>query len=441
MRFNWSQLNTNFIVQFATLLVVTPFLLFPSQLILGTLVAMLLSLALLLWPFKNQWPNFPLVELNTAVFYFLVMLLVGILVTADPHLTLPKTTGLILGLTTWLFISRHATSKRHFEIVSFLFLALGLGFTILGILSANWLFKIPVISNIVRQIPQLTFLVPEAPPTGVQTNQIASTILIWIPLYYSLFLGYFADKKRLPKTIIIVVSVALILGTFLLLLTQSRSGYIGFTGGVFLLFLMWRQLLPPAHKIKKALTAVLLTGGASTLIGILILGPQTLLSIWADPNQDSLVGSLSTIGFRQEVWKWALAALSDFPFTGTGLGTFRIVVRRLYPIQIIPGYDIAHAHNIFLQTALDLGIPGLIAYLFILGHIFRMGWIVARDQVELRPLSLGILSGIAALHIFGLTDALALGAKPGILLWIGFGLISALYLHTQTAPKHPIEET
>lgn len=99
---------------------------------------------------------------------------------------------------------------------------------------------------------------------------------------------------------------------------------------------------------------------------------------------------------------------------------------RFFPIQVPANYDIAHAHNIFLQVALDVGLPGLIAYLAILLLAFWEGWQSARLDKALRPYALGLLGGLVALHIFGLTDALALGAKPGLLFWINIGLLTAM---------------
>ena len=55
-----------------------------------------------------------------------------------------------------------------------------------------------------------------------------------------------------------------------------------------------------------------------------------------------------------------------------------------------------------------------------------VGWRVARRDVGLRAVSLGLLAGLAALHIFGLADALALGAKPGLVFWFALGLLAAM---------------
>lgn len=414
----------------ATLLI-TPFLLFPTQLVAGTLLA-LIGVALI-WLFPPQavtWPQLPELTLNKALLLFALTLFVGVLVSADPDLTLGKAAGLLLGLTVWLVTVRHVRHLRQFDGVSGLFVLMGLGFTAVGILSADWLFKIPLFNGIIRQIPQLNFLIPEAPTDGVQTNQIASTILIWLPLLYAILLGHLSRSRPIRSFWIGVTLLISIVGTFLLLLTQSRSGYIGYFGGLFLLLLGWRQLLSSSG-LKRWLTGVLVAGVLSVTTAVIILGPQRLAEIWRDPVQDSLVGNLGTIGFRQEVWRWALAASRDFLFTGTGLGTFRVVVRRFYPIRVATSYDIAHAHNIFLQTILDLGIFGLISYIAILIIVGWMGWRVARERPKLRPYALGLLAGIASLHIFGLTDALALGAKPGLLFWLAIGLITAMFITIQ----------
>ncbi len=57
-----------------------------------------------------------------------------------------------------------------------------------------------------------------------------------------------------------------------------------------------------------------------------------------------------------------------------GLGTFREVGRLFYPLSIPPDYDFAHAHNELLQAGLDLGVPGLVAFVAIYLGAFGMLW-------------------------------------------------------------------
>jgi putative inorganic carbon (HCO3(-)) transporter len=114
-----------------------------------------------------------------------------------------------------------------------------------------------------------------------------------------------------------------------------------------------------------------------------------------------------------------------------GLGSFREASRRLYPMNVVPTVDIAHAHNVFLQVALDAGIPGMIAYIAILIHVLGMGWAVASRSPGRRAWLIGLLAAIVGLHVYGLGDALAPGAKPGLLYWWVLGAITASYRAAQ----------
>jgi O-antigen ligase len=110
-----------------------------------------------------------------------------------------------------------------------------------------------------------------------------------------------------------------------------------------------------------------------------------------------------------------------------------------YPLYFVsPDFDIAHAHNEFLQAALDLGLPGLIAFLavyIIAFWMLREIWRAAPSPLPTRMLALGLGGGLFAHVIYGLTDAVALGAKPGVLFWMLLGLITALFLQTQAATR------
>jgi putative inorganic carbon (HCO3(-)) transporter len=118
----------------------------------------------------------------------------------------------------------------------------------------------------------------------------------------------------------------------------------------------------------------------------------------------------------------------DAPLTGMGMNVFRKAVYLIYPMFQLPAsYDVAHAHNELLQAALDLGIPGLIGFLAI--YIGAVGMLARTMQAggTMRLLALGLLGGLLAHFIFGMTDAVALGAKPGFLFWWLLGMVYGLY--------------
>jgi hypothetical protein len=60
-----------------------------------------------------------------------------------------------------------------------------------------------------------------------------------------------------------------------------------------------------------------------------------------------------------------------------------------------------------------------------------MAWQVYRTAARSEGiLALGLWGNLVAVHLFGLTDAVVLGAKVGLLLWLSIGLIAALHRRT-----------
>ncbi|MBE0685468.1 MAG: hypothetical protein IH585_05665, partial [Anaerolineaceae bacterium] len=97
----------------------------------------------------------------------------------------------------------------------------------------------------------------------------------------------------------------------------------------------------------------------------------------------------------------------------------------------------------FLQTALDLGIPGLIGFSAMYMTSF---WMIFETLRRLKRsinrntktniltkeiffvILVGFLGGQIAHLGFSMTDAIAFGAKPGILFWVMQAIICAIFL-------------
>lgn len=78
---------------------------------------------------------------------------------------------------------------------------------------------------------------------------------------------------------------------------------------------------------------------------------------------------------------------------------------------------------------MDLGLPGLVCYLALLGLFGWMAWVIYhKGEGLLRAVAAGSLSGMLAHQVYGLTDAITLGAKPGVFLWMVMGLICGAYV-------------
>ncbi len=383
------------------------------------------------WALRREpWPVTPF---NGALLLFTLMLLVGIRVSPAQEITLPDATRVVLGLVTFRAVAMAAGNRRGMAPAVAVLCLFGVALIGVGILGAQWSAKMPVLGELGQRIPRLITTVPEDQGTpGVNPNHLAGALTLYLPLALALVFGPRLSRRAIVGPILGLLGSLLFLGLVAgaLLLTQSRSGWIGWAAGVVALLSL--AGLTSRHRWARPLGAVLPILAVLGVAGAVIyLGPQSLgESLFgkgvANPVEE-VVGDITLEG-RMEIWSRALYGIQDFPFTGCGLGAFQWVVPVLYPLFTVPpDTDIGHAHNIFLQTALDLGIPGLVACLALLMIALAVCWRAARCGDPLvRPLALGLAGGLVALHAYGLTDAMALGSKPAVAFWFALGLIAAL---------------
>ncbi len=368
----------------------------------------------------------PATPLNVSAGLIVGMAVVSLLITPEMTLTLPKAAGLFLGLAVLYAIVDVSRQPRGIALIVGGLIVLGLGVSVLGLLGTQWLQKIGPLASITAGLPRFISGLPGA-AEGFQPNEVAGTLLWIIPLALALsvmLLRKQSGRKRLG----IIASVAALWMLGVLALSQSRSSWFGLAVAVLIMFAF----------ISRRMRWIMAALAVAVVLGVAVIGPDRVGSslfgsaanaVASDSAQQGL-GSLSW-NFRVEVWHVAAEGVSDFPFTGMGLGTFRKIGRLLYPLAIPPSYDFAHAHNELLQAGLDLGIPGLVALLAVYFGTFGMLWRLWRNSSgpETRYLALGLAGCLVAHAIYGFTDAVALGAKPGVIFWILLGLACGLFLH------------
>jgi putative inorganic carbon (HCO3(-)) transporter len=161
-----------------------------------------------------------------------------------------------------------------------------------------------------------------------------------------------------------------------------------------------------------------------------------MLPRWAQSSYGT--GLLDTLETRMELWDRAVYMLQDFPFTGIGLGQFSPVLHALYvPLLVPPGQFVPHAHNLYLEYALELGIPGAVAFALVVLAFFRQCARAARSADPLlRWTGLGLALGVFGFLVYGLADAIAPGARAGLVLWLLLGLGTAVG-NVARAEAHP----
>lgn len=406
----------------AWLLLMAPALLFPS----AARSAFLLGLpALWLCAWHAQGRPVVRTPLDVSVAVLLLMVLVSLYATFDLGFSLPKIAGVLLGVATYYALVRWIDSPLRLSLALAGFVAAGAGFALLALLGTGWGPKFGPLAALAERLPQA--LVLPGAEEGFQPNVVGATLLLFIPLQLALL---HAARQRqawpwparlaAPRGVSLAAQAgALGLTAGTLLLTQSRGAWLGLALGLGL-WLAWRQ--PRARPWLLAGTLAL--GALAAAVG-----PARLLAAgqaWLGTGlAESVVG-------RPEVWSRAIAAIRDFPLTGLGLNAFRAVLPSLYPsFALPPDLDIAHAHNYWLQAALDLGLPGLVGVLAVWLGAAGMLAAARRRAGPGRPaqqvVAEGLAAGLGAYGVFGLADAIPLGAKIGWVFWVVLGLAASLH--------------
>ncbi len=356
--------------------------------------------------------------LDWPLAFLLLWLPVNFWASADKAISWEALSYLAFGLALYFALLNWPPARRRPQLVAWLILLIGAGLTVtaplLSELALSKLWRPAPLEPFLRRLAALT-------PGNVNANRVAGVLIVVLPLCVALILRRDWSRWWWPPWVCGLLA-GMMLG--ILLLAQSRGAYMAAAASLGLVLLLrWPRL---AYAIAGLLLVLAL--------GLLRLGPGVLL--------DQLGGgtALSSLEGRLEVWSRALYALADFPFTGIGIGTFDLVIPLLYPFFLIgPDTRVSHAHNLFLQVGLDLGIPGLIAYLALLMNAFALLGIALRQRERALTwtLAAGTAGGLTAFLVHGLTDAPLWGSKPAFLPWLLIALAVLLGLQTSAVSQDP----
>lgn len=271
------------------------------------------------------------------------------------------------------------------------------------------------------------------------------------------------SRQRLITPLLTLFFLALLA---ILILTQSRGGYLAFciSLGVVLL-LRWPRLWLTVPFLLGGLGYSLYTVGVTSVFDLL--------------GADNTFGGAE---WRGPVWHASWQAFQDFAWTGIGIGNFQQVMPLLYPNPAITHPAATHAHNLMLQIGLDLGLPGLAAYLLLyltmismaiailrrtrspqatataLGATWEGHTLIAPAEVGVTlstkrfirqvvhyertrqqhwAIAAGCLAALIGMQLHGVLDAVTWGNKLAFIPWLIFAQITILYRYHTTPYNDP----
>jgi O-antigen ligase len=206
-------------------------------------------------------------------------------------------------------------------------------------------------------------------PLALNPNDLALLLNLIIPMGMALFLS---SRKPLARA---AASTLVALAAVAVILTFSRAGFL--TLAVIFAIYMWKLRRRPearwmwgAAVVALACTVVLPSGYGDRL--------STIIDIDADPT-----------GSAQTRWTDTQAAvhlvLSD-PIIGAGVG------QNVLALNDERGVTWTEVHNVYLQYAVELGLPGLVLFVLLLTHSLRSTAFAQRQATDERTRDLYYLA-------------------------------------------------
>lgn len=421
-----------------------PLLLFPTA--APPLTALALAGVPLLW--LARWRARRRLTVPTPLDWPIVILLalvaMAVQLSIVPALAAEKGAGVILGIATYYAIVNSVQREPRLWFAAGLLVAASALLALIGLFGTSWWTggKTLPLQAIYEALPRLITSIPRSRTGGIHPNQIGGTLALLLPPTLGVWLALRRSPRLqrllgVPPTLILMVAAFIAL---MILLIQSRGAWLGILG-VFVAGVVVR---------RRWLAWTTL---ALALVGCAVLAAEVLPRLSPDARlspSETLPSDLARIvmemdnltrpdweGYspnwlnRLEIWRNALLTLYDYPFTGVGMAAWPQVSAANYIYQVSGAQfvlnEMTHAHNLILEAAVNFGVLGLVAFLaLLLGYFVSVGRSLRRLSAEHRWLLLGLAGGILAHLLHGLVDAIAFGAKPGVLLWAILGLSMAV---------------
>lgn len=203
--------------------------------------------------------------------------------------------------------------------------------------------------------------------------------------------------------------------------TQNRTLWVGVAveTALLALLLLLRPMSSGIRKVRVAVIAILLVAGA----GVMLANVQ---SVRTAASPEAVTDS------RPDLWRAVLRRVEDRPLTGYGFG--RGMARHELRDEI-GNRNLWHSHNLFLDTAFQLGWPGLALLLLLFGWTVALGWRLARSANDVAfACGLALLPVVAGTLVRNMTDVLWV-RNSALFYWGVVGVLLAWGLHARaTAP-------
>ncbi len=349
------------------------------------------------WLRRDAWPR---TALDLPVLVWLAVTLLTALLSTELRRGLLVTWETFIGVLL-LYLLVYAVAHGWSRILWRVLYLIGAVVCVIGTVEfLSWYFGWPLLSGFQQGWPAIGGFAHPFPPTLyriglalVNNTALSAFMALLIPPAMSILLANRDREVRLGMALWLIAAVGIVL------LSLSRGGFMAL--GVSLPVLLLGSTRDPRFRrwwsgFSTVRGRIVLTG----ILGILLVLATVMGLILASRLAEHRSGD----AVRMDLWRSAGAMFLDHPVTGVGPGAYGIGLRS-YRDPALARDHITAAHNLYLNIAAEMGVPGLLAAGWVILTLARSWWQRWRGEEPgtyqwWRLLGLGAaLAGLAAQSI------------------------------------------
>ncbi len=235
--------------------------------------------------------------------------------------------------------------------------------------------------------------------------------------------------RRFPQNLLWLLLPLLLVAAYL---TYNRMFWVALGGSALVLFALL-ALHSQNVRLKKAFAISIVT-----LLVVSAIAFYEVLARRTGPTDLPVLEQTATKDTRPLLWRFSIEKIGQHPWTGQGFGLRSFNYAYPQMTEIHPYYW--HAHNIFLDYAIQMGIAGVLAFGLLVFAVCREFWLLYRGpDASLMWLGAAGLAMVTGVLLKNMTD-LFFYRENSLLFWSLVGMVLGCARY-QKASKARIVQT
>lgn len=212
---------------------------------------------------------------------------------------------------------------------------------------------------------------------------------------------------------------SLVISVIALILARSRSAWLAVAVAYGLYPIFSRQV----YDKKKLFSYMLLYFSGVLIVAWLVYNRRIpFLAHIFRLTRDQLI----SITYRKDIWAFSVRRMLESPLIGVGIGAFQSIPYDVYR-SYVP-IKVTHAHNLFLNAGVEMGIHGALSMIAIFVVAFKKLFKVQSicNSGPTHRISVGLLLLLTAIFVFHLSETTVRYPFTTILFYTFLAMISSL---------------